>query len=128
MGSTVVCYDNLGGNVRSAYVNIGDIPEELVSALNRCAKDSAQHVTAKDVGNFINGVLQRFYSTSFWPLSDEDNTAGDVDRDSDPNNGEVKLFENKEHQQLTDASPGMVSVRRPRRKTGSEIGLVAEYG
>ncbi|KAK5965867.1 hypothetical protein GCK32_015753 [Trichostrongylus colubriformis] len=108
-GRTILCYDIDG--VRTAYVNIGDIPGELVSALNRCAEDSGQtYVTARDVGKFINGALQRFYSTSFWPSSEEERISEDVfhvDRDAEVSNGDVKLFGDETHQHSADNSRGL---------------------
>ncbi|KAK6028021.1 hypothetical protein OSTOST_05939 [Ostertagia ostertagi] len=57
---------------RTAYVTDGDIPQEIVDALNRKAKDYDE-ITPRDVSTFLNDALKRYYSTSMWPVNEETN-------------------------------------------------------
>ncbi|KAK6026720.1 hypothetical protein OSTOST_07295 [Ostertagia ostertagi] len=54
----------------TAYVSNGDIPEGLVSAMNRMLEGSV-HITSRDVSKFINFALKRYYSTAMWPVAPE---------------------------------------------------------
>ncbi|KAK5981853.1 hypothetical protein GCK32_013690 [Trichostrongylus colubriformis] len=76
-------------------------------------------MTAVDVGRFLNDALRRYYSTSFWPVT-EDSIAGDVPQVNGDakdhgkeskvpvlDNGDVKPFGNEEQRQQAHSLPGV---------------------
>ncbi|KAK6017967.1 hypothetical protein OSTOST_16501, partial [Ostertagia ostertagi] len=54
----------------TVYVTDGDIPQNLVAALNRIS-ESGISITSRDVSKFLNDALKRYYSTELWPVAPE---------------------------------------------------------
>ncbi|KAK5971784.1 hypothetical protein GCK32_004437 [Trichostrongylus colubriformis] len=71
-GNQISHFDDPTAHGRTAYLNIADIPQELVTALNRMAKGNAI-ITDMDVCKFLNDALKRYYATPIWPVTEEVN-------------------------------------------------------
>ncbi|KAK6014534.1 hypothetical protein OSTOST_20082 [Ostertagia ostertagi] len=56
---------------RTAFVTDLDIPKDIVSVLNTLAKGSVT-ITPREVSKFLNDALKRYYSTPFWPVTEQD--------------------------------------------------------
>nr|CDJ97441.1 unnamed protein product [Haemonchus contortus] len=53
-----------------AYVALADILRGIVEELNRLA-EGAVTVAIRDVGNFLNDALKRYYGSNIWPVTEE---------------------------------------------------------
>ncbi|KAK5974146.1 hypothetical protein GCK32_001727 [Trichostrongylus colubriformis] len=76
-GRRVSHYDDPSGGGRTAYVTDGDIPENLVAAMNRNAQNRIS-ITARGVSSFINDAFKRYYGTATWPLNEEADVGGEA--------------------------------------------------
>ncbi|KAK5971786.1 hypothetical protein GCK32_004439 [Trichostrongylus colubriformis] len=83
-GNQISHFDDPKAQGRTAYLNIADIPQELITALNRTAEGYAV-ITGLDVLRFLNDALKRYYATPIWPVTEE------VDADAVESGGTSEL-------------------------------------
>uniref|UniRef100_A0A7I4YKD3 Cytoplasmic tRNA 2-thiolation protein 2 n=1 Tax=Haemonchus contortus TaxID=6289 RepID=A0A7I4YKD3_HAECO len=76
-GKRFAHFEDPSASGRTAYVTDGDIPQELVNAINRMA-EGITAVTFRDVSRFLNDALKRYYATSLWEVKVETDVGGDA--------------------------------------------------
>ncbi|VDO38383.1 unnamed protein product [Haemonchus placei] len=70
LGITLRFSEDPSSPVLHAYASFADIPRGIVEELNRLA-EGAITVGIRDVCNFLNDALKRYYGSNIWPVTDE---------------------------------------------------------